>query len=349
MRIAQLVSNYHPTNPLASKAIYSHVGSLSEGLQHLGHEVHLFGATDSVTNTILHSIGPALSQVELPDDIRKYYMFEHASRCYEFARNNVDIIHSHFTIISSFFNNLIDVPTVVSVHSPIEDRVRSILELHKNNRYISFSLAQRKQMPNLNWYANIYHGVDTNIFAFEPEPEKYLVFLGRITQDKGTTFAIEAAKATGIPLLIAGASYPEEGYWQKYVEPHIDGKSIRYVGEMPFYKKIQLLQKAKALLFPSNVSEVFGYSMIEAMSCGTPVIGFDNGSVLEIVRHGETGFVVNDVDGMIDAIRHINDIDRTKVRKRAEMYFSLDKMVAGYEKIYRRILSDREFQDSKSK
>src|SRR3990167_10910785 len=146
--------------------------------------------------------------------------------------NNVDIIHSHFTIISSFFNNLIDVPTVVSVHSPIEDRVRSILELHKNNRYISFSLAQRKQMPNLNWYANIYHGVNTNAFAFESEPEDYFVFLGRITQDKGTSSAIEAAKAAGVPLRIAGTSYPNEGYWQKSVEPHINGESIRSFGEL---------------------------------------------------------------------------------------------------------------------
>lgn len=347
MKIAQLVSNLHPTNPLASKAIYSHVGSLSEGLVKKGHEVHLFATTDSETNAQLHASGPALSTMELSEDIRKYYMIEHASKCYEFARGNIDVIHSHYNLISSFFNNLIDVPTIISVHSPIEDRIRPFLELHRNNRYISFSLAQRKQMPNLNWYANIYHGVDTNLFKFDPEPEDYFVFLGRITQDKGLHFAIEAAKVCGVPLRIAGTSYPAEGYWQKSVEPHINGVSIRYFGELSFEAKIAFLQKAKAVLFPITWNEPFGYVMIEAMSCGTPVIGYNSGSVPEIVQHGETGFVVNNVEEMIDAIKRINEIDRAKVRKRAELYFSVEKMVTGYEKIYKRILEDQAFKKQK--
>lgn len=347
MKIAQLVSNLHPTNHLANKAIYSHVGALSNGLVKKGHQVHLFATTDSETSGQLHASGPALSTLDLTEDIRKYYMLEHASKCYEFAKDNIDVIHSHYNLISSFFSNLIDVPTIMSLHSPIEDRIRPFLELHRNNKYISFSLAQRKQMPNLNWYANIYHGVDTSIFSFEPEPEDYFVFLGRITQDKGPHFAIEAAKACNVPLRIAGTSYPSEGYWQKFIEPHINGESIRYFGELGLHSKIAFLQKARAILFPATWNEPFGYAMIEAMSCGTPVIGFNRGSVPEIVQHGETGFVVNDVDEMVSAIKRIDEINRVKVRKRAELYFSVEKMITGYEKIYKRVLEDRAFQRQK--
>lgn len=347
MRITQLVSNFHPTDPFFQKAINSHVAWLSNGLVSRGHQVDLFASSDSKTNAILHSVSESLAQRNLPEDLARYYMLLLVSASYEFAQKSSDIIHSHFSLLSSFFSRISDIPTVTSIHSPITDRIRPFLEHFQKERYISFSLAQRKMMPELNWYANIYHGVDTNQFAYQPEPEEYLLYLGRVTEDKGAHSAIEAAKATGLPLRIAGASYPGEGYWQKQIEPYVDGKNIRFFGDASFERKIPLLQNAKVLLFPTRANEVFGYSMIEAMSCGTPVIGFDDGSVSEIVQHGETGFVVKDIDGMIDAIKRIDEIDRAKVRKRAELYFSVEKMVTGYEKIYKRILNDREFQKQK--
>lgn len=347
MRIAQLVSNFHPTSPTFQKAINSHVAWLSNGLAARGHDVHLFASSDSQTHAILHSVSGSLSKDSLPEDLARYYMMLLVSSCYEYANKSIDIVHSHFNLLSSFFSRLSNVPTVTSIHSPITDRIRPFLEYFKGERYISFSLAQRKQMSDLNWYANIYHGVDTNIFAYNQTPEDYLLYLGRVTEEKGVHFAIEAAKAVNMPLYIAGASYPMEGYWQKQIEPHIDGKSIRSFGDASFDRKIPLLQNAKALLFPTQANEVFGYVMIEAMSCGTPVIGFNKGSVPEIIKHGETGFVVNNVEEMIASIKCIDEIDRAKVRKRAELYFSVEKMVAGYEKVYQRILKDKAFQQSK--
>src|SRR5690606_13686928 len=132
-----------------------------------------------------------------------------------------------------------------SVHSPIEDRIKPFLQKHKDNYFISFSLAQRTQLPELNWYANIYHGVDTNVFTFDPEPEDYFLYLGRITADKGVHLAIEAAKLAGVNLRIAGSSYPAEGYWQKHIEPEVNGDTVRYFGEVSFESKIPLLQKAR--------------------------------------------------------------------------------------------------------
>lgn len=347
MRIAQLVSNLHPVHPKASKAIYSHTGSLANGLCGKGHEVHLFASSDSETKATLHSVSESLGKSDVPEDVRRHYVSAHIAKCYEFAKTGVDIVHSHFSLLSAFFSRLVDVPTLTSVHSPIDDRIRPFLERYKTERYVSFSLAQRQQMPELNWYANIYHGIDTKLFAFNPEPEDYLLYLGRITEEKGVHDAIEAAKAAGLHLRIAGSSYPSEGYWQKRIEPEVNGVSIRYVGEASLETKIPLLQNARALLFPTRYNEVFGYVMIEAMACGTPVIGFRNGSVPEIVKDGVTGFVVDDVAGMIDAIGKLDAIDRSVVRKRAETLFSVEKMVSGYDKVYKRILEEVAFKKDK--
>ena len=343
MKIAQLVSNYYPSHAQASKAIYSHVATLADALATRGHDSYLFASEDSCTKAKLKSVGPSIA--DLSEDERRNLVNLHIAKCYEFARDGqLDLIHSHFTILSSFFSRIVDVPTLISIHSPVEERLRPLLMQYKHNRYVSFSLAQRKQMPELNWYANVYHGVDTNLFSFEPEPEDYLLYLGRITEEKGVHDAIAAAKAAGLPLRIAGTSYAKEGYWQRVIEPEINGVSVRYFGEASLEAKIPLLQKAKAVLFPTRYNEVFGYVMIEAMACGTPVIGFDNGSVSEIVQHGETGYVVNSVDEMVEAIGTIDSINRGAVRRRAERFFSVEKMVSGYEKVYKRLLEELSFR-----
>lgn len=347
MRITELVSSNYPTYTTSKHAINSHVAWLSNGLSKRGHDVHLFASSDSVTNATLHATTPALSSLNLSEPIIRHSVMAHISNCYDYAQKNADLVHSHFNLLSSFVGRVSTVPTVTSIHSPISEEVRPLIEQFKNERYISFSLAQRKQLPNLNWYANIYHGVDTSLFAYKAVPEDYLLYLGRVTDEKGVHFAIEAAKAAGMPLRIAGVSYPTEGYFQRSIEPHINGKDIRFIGHAEFDDKIALLQNAKALLFPTQAQEVFGYVMIEAMSCGTPVIGWNNGSVAEIIQDGVSGFVVNDLQGMIDAIGKLDTIDRAKVRQRAEMYFSVEKMVQGYEKVFRRILDEESYKNTR--
>ncbi|MCF7843364.1 glycosyltransferase family 4 protein [Candidatus Gracilibacteria bacterium] len=347
MKISQLLSTLHPTYPKSQHAINSHVSWLSDGLVGRGHNVHLFASNESETNAELHSTTPALSTLSLSDSFIRHYLMTHITNCYEFSQKNVDVVHSHFNLLSSFVGRIASIPTVTSIHSPLSDEIKPLLEKFRNERYISFSLAQRKQLPSLNWYANIYHGVDTTLFAYNEKPEDYFLYIGRITEDKGVHLAIEAAKAAGVKLRIAGASYPAEGYWHKHIEPHINGDTVRFFGSATFDDKISLIQNAKALLFPTQVQEIFGYVMIEAMSCGTPVIGWNNGSVDEIVQHDVTGYVVDTVEGMTDAIKKIDQIDRLKVRQRAERYFSVEKMVSGYEKVYKRVLDDESFKNHK--
>lgn len=348
MKIAQLVSNFHDVNPYSNQAIYSHVAWLTNGLVDLKHEVSLFAGPDSKTKAELSSISKnPLEKMEISDETKKNYLHTLISDCYAKA-SKFDIIHSHFTIMSSFYSGLVGTPTVQSIHSPINEELKPLLLRFATNRYISFSLAQRKILPELNWIGNIYHGVDTKTFSFNPKPKDYFLYLGRITSEKGVHLAIEAAKNANVQLIIAGKSYPEEGYWHKEIEKNIDDKNIRYVGEADFKQKIELLQNAKAVLFPTQYNESFGLVMIEAMACGTPIIGWKNGSVPEIIADGKSGFVVDSVPEMIKAIKVINAIDREETRKRAEQYFSIEKMVSGYAKIYDRVISECLYKKTKN-
>lgn len=350
MKIAQLVSNIHQVSDKSNHAIYSHVAWLCNGLVERGHQIDLFASGDSKTKANLNSVYPkAFSSTKVNENLVKNYTFLLNSNCYNKA-NSFDIIHSHFTLMNLFFSKLTSTPSIQSIHSPITDDQKEILKHFKSNRFISFSLAQRKSMPELNWIANIYHGVDVDTFSFNPKPDEYFLYLGRITKEKGVHYAIEAARAAKVPLILAGRSYPNEGYWHNKIEKQIDGKNIKYIGELNFKDKIEYIRNAKALLFPTQYKhEVFGYVMIEAMSCGTPVIGWKNGSVPEIISDQKTGYVVNDISEMTQAIKNIDKIKRENVRKRAEIYFSVKKMVSGYEKIYQRIINEDQFSKNNKK
>jgi len=338
MNIAQLTAQGVPVTKKSNKAIYSHVAWLSDGLVKLGHKVHLYASPDSKTKAELHSVDIEMDETEYADKAQ-YMEWSNISDCYLEAENGTfDIIHSHLNVRTAFFSNLVPIPTIISIHSPIEPWMKPILTKYKHLKYISFSKAQRLQMPELNWIANIYHGVDMKLFTFNETSEDFALFLGRITTDKGTHDAISACKLADIPLRIAGVSYETEPYWHKEIAPHINGESIQYLGEVGFDKKIELLQKAKVLVFPTHYHEAFGYVMIEAMACGTPIVAFNNGSVPEIVRHGVTGFIVNNVEEMAEAIKKIDTIDRKTVRIRAENYFSVKKMVNGYDSVYKRLV-----------
>lgn len=340
MKIAQLTSNFYSSAPNVNMAIYSHAAWLANGLTTHGNEVTFFGAggSDVKAKTVTFP-DKATLDMDMTDDMRRYYLHALISECYKRAAD-FDIIHTHLTLWPSFYSPLVKTPTVMSLHSPLPADIKQLVQKYKDHYYVSFSLAQRKKMPELNWVANVYHGVDTQLFNFNPHPQDYFLYLGRVTEEKGVHLAIEAAQAAGVPLLIAGHSYPKEGYWHDQIEQKIDGKMVRYVGEANLQAKIELLQNAKALLFPTQYDEVFGLVMIEAMSCGTPVIAWNKGSVPEVVKHGKTGYVVDSVQGMTDAIKSIDKISREATRERAITFFSVETMVSNYERMYVKIIED---------
>jgi len=335
MKIAQLCSVYRSVSPHSPYGIHNFVGNLSDELARK-HEVTVFGSEDSETEAKVHGIAKtnAASRNLLEAEIMRENL-ETASLCYRQAED-FDIIHDHFTLIGCHFASIVKTPTLHSVHVPVSKILYPHLLRYKKEKFVSFSLSQRRQFPELNWVANIYHGVDTNAYAFQETPEDYVLYLGRITQDKGVHHAIAAAKEAKVQLLIAGISHCDEGYWAKSVEPHIDGDRVRFLGHADRDQKIRLMQNAKALLFPTLAEETFGLVMIEAMSCGTPVIGFDRGAVQEVIQDNETGFVVRTEKQMVSAIRKIKKIDRFATRARAERFFSLDRMARGYERVYQK-------------
>lgn len=351
LNIAQIAPFGTPISAKQNKAIYSHVAHLVDGFVDKKHNVTLFGNPKSdVKGQITGSIFNINDDQEKKETILRYEQWGLLSDCYLAAKQKAfDVIHSHLTVMTGFFSRLEkNIPTLISIHSPIEDWMKPILLKHKDEKYISFSLAQRKQLPELNWYANIYHGVDTDLFSFEENPDDYVLFIGRITQDKGAHIAIKTAKEAGIPLRIAGRSYGTENYWHEMIEPHIDGNTVRYFGEVSLEDKIPLIQKAKAIIFPVLWQEPFGYVLVEAMSCGTPVVAFANGSVPEIVKNNVTGFIVESEEEMTEAIKKIDTIDRKKVRNRAEQFFSLKKMLTHYESVYKRVIQEVKFKRNKN-
>lgn len=340
MKIAQLNSNLYKVEPNSNHAIYSHIAWLTNGLTGLGHDVTLYGAKGSDVDCPVVSFLPAPAiDLKIEDNIRKYYTHLAVSSCYQKAAS-YDIIHSHLNLVPAFYTPLVDTPTITSIHAPISKEIYQLMLKCTGGNYVSFSLAQRKTMPKLNWVANIYHGIDTEMFSFNPTPQPYLLYLGRVTEQKGVHLAIEAAKAAGMQLIIAGYSYQKEGYWHEKIEKHIDGVMVRYVGEADLKQKIEYMRNATALLFPTQTNEHFGYAMIEAMSCGTPVIGWKNGSIPEVISDKKTGYVVNSVPGMVKAIKNIHKISRQATRERVEKYFSVQKMVSGYQKVYERVIEE---------
>ncbi|KKU49457.1 MAG: Glycosyl transferase group 1 [Parcubacteria group bacterium GW2011_GWA1_47_10] len=197
---------------------------------------------------------------------------------------------------------------------------------------VSISNAQRVPFPDLNYVGTVYNGIDIADFLFEKNPDDYLLMMGSITPHKNQKTGISVAKSVGIKLVIAG-KIGDASYYAKEIAPHVDGKTVIHHGEIGMSEKVRLYGKAKALLFPVLWEEPFGLVMIEAMACGTPVIAFRRGAVPEVVADGKTGFIVENESQMIEAVKKIDQIDRTTCRKHVEGHFTNDHMVESLEKV----------------
>jgi glycosyltransferase involved in cell wall biosynthesis len=202
--------------------------------------------------------------------------------------------------------------------------------------YVAISDSDRH--PLLDYVATIHHGIDTELFRLHSSPGGYLLFFGRIHPDKGTAAAIEVAARAGVPLVIAGI-IQDQAYFDMAVAPHIDGERVRYVGPVGPDERTELLGAAHALLHLIGFEEPFGFSVVEAMACGTPVIAFERGSMRELVDDGVTGLLVRDVDDATDAVARVGGFDRAKIRAAAVGRFGVDRMVGEYIAVYEQVLA----------
>jgi glycosyltransferase involved in cell wall biosynthesis len=203
-------------------------------------------------------------------------------------------------------------------------------EKYRDRYFVSISNSDRAE--GLNYLATVYNGIDLSLYPIQEPGGDYLVFLGRIHPDKGVHLAIEVARLSGLPLLIAGI-IQDRTYFREQVEPRLD-QAIRYIGPVDVPGKNKLFANARALLHLNTIPERFGLVLVEANAAGVPVIAMDLGSCREVIQDGQTGFLVKSVDEAAGALARLGDIDRSACRQRVQECFSIETMVAAYERVY---------------
>jgi glycosyltransferase involved in cell wall biosynthesis len=219
--------------------------------------------------------------------------------------------------------------------SPYEEEDR-LWSLFPDARVTAISRYQWSAFPRLRPAAVIHHGVDAAQLTFRAEPEDYLCFLGRFIPGKGPRQAIAIARALGMRLRMAG---PRSDYFRTHIEPHVDGRSVEYLGHVRSHQRDQLLGGARALLYPLEAPEPFGLVQVEAMMCGTPVIATRLGAVPEIIDEGITGYTATAASDFPTQVLHSLTLDRARVRARAEERFSAQRMAREYAELYQGLLS----------
>ncbi|MBU1111114.1 glycosyltransferase family 4 protein [Patescibacteria group bacterium] len=353
MKIAQVTSLIESVPPLHNNGLEFIVHFLTDGLVDKGHEVTLFATGDSQTDAELTAVWPkAASRDVLAKDISRGIFSKWSHEAAFLRADEFDIIHTHDFYGMSWC--LMPAPLVMTVHCPAGDYeeykkkfpvnywpyFKQLENKLKNGYTVFVSESQRSHFPSGRHHYVVHNGVPVEDFSFSDKPEDYFVFLGYISENKGPHLAIQAADAAGVKLKIAGNRFLNKAFFNEQMKPFLRAGRIEYLGSLGYEEKIRLLRGAKAVFVPIQWKEPFGLVMIEAMSCGTPVIALNRASVPEIVVDGKTGFICNSVDEMAEAAKNIDKISRLECRRHVEKNFSVGKMVEGYEKVYERIISD---------
>ncbi|MEK7570228.1 MAG: glycosyltransferase family 4 protein [Patescibacteria group bacterium] len=323
------------------------IGNLANGLVARGHKVTLLARSDSKTKAKLvsfyHPDPRARSRYASRGYmVPNYWQTLELGWAFERARQ-FDVMHFH--IGSTFFpyTRLVQTPCVLTLHGRLNTtEAKKVHTAYKEVPLVSISNNQRTPIPKLNFIRTVYNGIDMAAHRMGTGKGNYLAFLGRMSPEKGPVQAIQAAKRAGMKLVMAAkVDTVDAGYFTKKVKPFIDGKQIRFIGEVDHAGKVKLLQGAVGLLALIQWEEPFGLFMTEAMASGTPVIATHRGSVPEIVADGKTGFVVGDVTDAVRAIKSLHTINRQACRARVEKYFSIEAMVNGYEAVYAKLTHKR--------
>jgi glycosyltransferase involved in cell wall biosynthesis len=339
MKIAQIAPLAESVPPKLYGGTERVVSYLTEELVRLGHDVTLFASADSQTAARLVACAPRGLRLDpnIVDALPHHLlMIERVrSRAHEFDVLHFHVEHVHLPLFRpharkciTTLHGRLDLPDLAALYREFDDMP-----------LVSISDAQRKPLSFAHWAGTVYHGLPEPVCPFNPAPRgQYLAFLGRMSPEKGVERAIEIARRSGRRLRIAAkVDRLEEDYYRSRVAPLLADPLIEFVGEVGEEDKPVFLGNAAALLFPIDWPEPFGLAMIEAMSCGTPVIAWPNGSVPEIVEHGVTGLIVRSVEEGVRAVNELSRLDRGTVRRRFEERFSASRMARDYLALYRRL------------
>lgn len=338
MKIAQIAPLFESVPPKRYGGTERIVSYLTEELVRRGHEVTLFASGGSTTSAELVPCCDKALRLDptirdpLPHQIMQLEKIRQRADEFDVLHFHTDLLH--FPLVRNFSER-----TLTTLHGRLD--LPDLMPFYcafRDIPLVSISRAQRWPMPDVTWAGNVPHGLPRGLLPFQPfSGGNYLAFLGRISPEKRPDRAIEIARRSGLKLKIAAKIDPaDQAYWEQRIHPMVvDNPWVEFIGEIDERQKASFLGDARALLFPIDWPEPFGLVMIEAMACGTPVIAFRQGSVPEVVEDGVSGFIVEDTEQAVSAVRHVDQLNRLLVRRAFERRFTVEAMARAYLEIYR--------------
>ncbi|MFN8571219.1 MAG: glycosyltransferase family 4 protein [Gemmatimonadaceae bacterium] len=339
MRIAMIAPLYESVPPLLYGGTERVVSFLTEELVAQGHDVTLFASGDSVTKATLVPVWDRALRLDARDPEATSLHVLMLEQVFRRARE-FDVMHFHIDAIQLPMARRSPVPCVMTMHGRLDlTGLKELYDEYVELPLVSISNAQRAPLPDAPWAATVYHGLPADLFQPNGHPGEYLAFLGRISPEKRVDRAIEIARQSGVPLRIAAkVDRVDREYFERRIEPMIDGDFIQYLGEIDDDGKGQFLREALALLFPIDWPEPFGLAMIEAMAAGTPVLAFPCGSVREVIDVGITGHIVESVEQAVSHVPDLHTWDRQRCREQFERRFTAERMAHDYVNVYRHVI-----------
>lgn len=342
MRIAQVAPLFESVPPKGYGGTERVVSYLTEALVAQGHEVTLFASGDSLTSA---ELVPVVERAIRLDPLQPDWLVWHTVMLDEvFSRAaTFDAIHFHVDFLHYPLARLCATPCLTTLHGRLD--LQDLPPLHRHfseHPLVSISDSQRKPMPQVNWCATVHHGLPPELYTFNPHPQDYFAFVGRVSPEKRLDRAIEIAVRCETRLRVAAKVDPADRlYFEHCIRPLLAHPLVEFIGEIGEAEKNDFIGQARALLFPIDWPEPFGLVMIEAFACGTPVVAYPCGSVPEVMRDGVTGYIVDNQDKAIEAARRIDRIDRRRCREEFERRFTSDIMAGHYVEVYQTLIGAR--------
>ena len=341
MRIAQVSPLWESVPPKLYGGTERIVSYLTEELVRQGHEVTLFASGDSVTRAKLEA--PCQQALRLNTGIfnREAPLIQMMEQVF-CASDRFDIIHSHLDFLAFSLSRRCRVPVVTTLHGRLDlPELVPVFRDFAELPLVSISNSQRRPLSWCNWANTVYHGLPKDLYTFNAEPGKYLAFLGRVSPEKCPDQAIELAKRVGLPLKMAAKVDPaDRAYFERVVEPLLDHPLVEFVGEITDAQKSEFIGNAIGLVCPYDWPEPFGLVLIESLACGTPVLAYRRGSIPELIDHGATGFISENLDEMVSQVEKLVTIDRRRCRQVFDERFTAQRMTNDYVKIYQQLMTD---------
>lgn len=340
LRIAVIATPYTEIPPEGYGGTELFLSNLADGLVDRGHDVTVYGVGDSTTKgrfVRLRDEAQYDRMGQLMPEIVHVATLEPA-----LARESFDIIHDN-TVAGLLVARSRNAPTIATMHAPMDDEMGIVAQSVSDVvDLVAISEDQRSSSLPMRWAGTIHHAVSVPDFPFHEDKEDWALFLGRMSPDKGAPEAVEAAREAGMPLKIAAKCVEpeEEAYFAEYVEPLL-GPDVEWLGEVGGRDKVELLGRARCLLFPIQWDEPFGLVMIESLACGTPVVAIARGSVPEVLEHGRTGLFAEDESELPGLLRQVGDLAPADCRAAAEERFDIPRMVDEYVRVYHEAIDRR--------